>query len=150
MKLKIPSATATAEEKGAIEDENAKQLESIEKDLKAIVAAYYKPVTSLKDMLEKQVTADEDGKMKEEKRKEFRKNEGLFGWFQATFTGPESGIAWINFFDVIKIYNIYKDAILDRYHSKQKIRTYDLAKQWNIWKPLQPRHKPQSRRADHA
>jgi hypothetical protein len=78
---------------------------------------------------------------------EYKKN-SLLGQFYKDYIGRESGVKWLSWYDIVKIYGIYKDAIMEKYHSGQKMRTYDAAKEWNIWKPLQPDLDKQARSAN--
>lgn len=93
---------------------------------------------------------DDTEKDKQTKHEESLKHgeQTFLGSLYKQYIGKESGVHWLSWYDVVKIYGIYKDAILEKYHSSQKIRTYDAAKALNIYKPLQVDLDKQARSAN--
>lgn len=120
-------------EMGKIDKANKEDRSSTIREIADIVAMQYEPIIKLAQYIEESLLMSEQEAMN-------RSNEPTMSIFQKIqkALGSQNNIQWLSIFDMIKIYNIYKDAIVERYHSKQKVRVYDAAKAWNIWNPLQP------------
>jgi vacuolar-type H+-ATPase subunit E/Vma4 len=61
--------------------------------------------------------------------------------------GPNH-VSWLTVWDIVKVVNIFKEAVMDNYHAKQKVRTYDFAKNFNCYQPIQETLKKQARAAN--
>lgn len=115
-----------------LDEANKKKRGEVITELATLVSAHFTPTIKLAETLEEAFEKKKRGAKAEE-----GKNTGIFARMNKIL-GKDAGIHWLSVFDMIKIYNIYKDAILERYQSKQKIRIYDAAKDWNFYSPLQP------------
>ncbi|MBP9850445.1 MAG: hypothetical protein KBC47_02020 [Candidatus Peribacteraceae bacterium] len=123
----------STEEMGKLDKLNKEDRTKVIREIADIVAMQYEPLIKIAEYME-------DSLLKSEQEILNKSNETEMSAFQKMqkALGPQNGIQWLSIFDMIKIYNIYKDAIVERYHSKQKVRVYDSAKAWNFWSPLQP------------
>ena len=77
--------------------------------------------------------------------KEAEKPTTVFGTIKK---GLFDNVHWLTFFDIIKIYSIFKESVLDNYHNRQKVRTFDFAQNFNFYKPIQETINKQARAAN--
>lgn len=140
--------TTNASSVTELDKKNRPDRDELVKGLNGEVLAYFKPIEAVASGF-KRVSEDEIDAISKKDRMLQYHDTTMFGWMKKHLWSSEtSNIAWLSVFDMIKVYNIYKDAIMDRYHSKQKVRTYDAAKKWNVWGPLQPDLDKQARSAN--
>lgn len=123
----------TEEEITALDKLNINKRSAIIPQMADVVVMQYKPIVELAKILEESVLKSEQDTLNAQNQTEL----SLFQKIQNAL-GSKAGIKWLSIYDLIKIYNIYKDAVVERYQANQKIRIYDAAKEWNVWSPLQP------------
>lgn len=56
-----------------------------------------------------------------------KEEKGLFGWMNTIVTAGGT-VRWLTAYDIIKVFSIYKEAIVDSYKAQQNVRTYKAAK----------------------
>lgn len=117
-----------------LDEKNKRKRGEVLSDLADLVASHFEPITKIANSLEEAVMKKQEAESKTDGSSD---NFSILDWIKKTF-GKDGGVHWLSCYDLIKVYNIYKDAIVERYHSKQKIRTYQAAQKWNVWAPLQP------------
>lgn len=114
---------------GITRPERGRALINIKKALKEIK----KPIEQIEKYADNLNTSDE-------------RPQTLWGKFK-NLIGPNH-VSWITFWDIVKIVHIYKEAVMDNYHARQKVRTYDFAKNFNFYQPIQETLKKQARAAN--
>jgi len=118
----------------ALDEKNKEKRGEVLAELADLVTMHFEPIIKIADSLENAVIKQQESESKSSSgAAEF----SIVGWIKRNL-GKDGGVHWLSVYDLVKVYNIYKDAILERYHSKQKIRTYQAAKTWNVWAPLKP------------
>ncbi len=105
----LDNSKATKKSKQTILDDAAKHLKSLERPLKTIED--YNDAKRLRD-----ANLEQYGKKKDFKSK-------LFG-----FLGQDGGAEWLCYYDIVKIFKIYQEAIVESYKAQQNVVTNRIAK----------------------
>lgn len=144
------SATSNADSTIELDGKYRKQItEQLQRISSAIASSLqFESIINIAKKMQKADDDDETKKSASELMNKSSEGSTLSKILNKYVMGKESGVHWLSWYDMVKIYGIYKDAILEKYHSGQKMRTYDAAKAWNIYKPLQPDLDKQARSAN--
>ncbi len=120
-----------ADEKAA-DEASATQRTKVQAEIEKILSGMQKPM-------------DEIGSYTANFNEKDAPQQTMWGKIRGVFT---HNVSWLSIYDIVKVISIYKEAIVDDYHSRQKIRTYDFAKNINLYKPIDQTLKKQARAAN--
>lgn len=74
----------------------------------------------------------------------------LWGWFKKNIyqVGTSGSVVWVTPMNMMRIFTIYKEAIVENYKSNQSLKEYNLAKKLNVYKPIEHTLKKQAKSAN--
>lgn len=77
-------------------------------------------------------------------------NVGVWSWLKQNVLRPGANghIMWVTPRNMMKIFNIYKEAIIENYNNNQSLKEYNIARKLNFYKPIEHTLKKQAKAAN--
>lgn len=122
-----------------------KDREHVLQDMAADVMGMHETLETLEKFIGEVQKEQQDKTDAKHGKDEHGHEDGLFGWLQHNVFSSGPKVMWISILDIQKIWGIIKEAVVENYHDSQGPRTYDFAKNWNFWNPIQDKLKQQAR-----